>query len=122
VPAIIAARAGAPAGPGGGTTPPRGGGGSTAAVAIVSGAKLKLGKRVIVRVRVPGAGKVTATLKRGRRLVAAGKARAARATDVRVPMRLRVKPRKARGRLVLRVRWTGADGAVATARAKVRGR
>jgi hypothetical protein len=122
VPAIVAARAGGSGGPGGGTTPPGGAGAKPAAVAIVSGGKVKLGKRLAVRVRVPGAGKVTATLARGRRVVAAGKARAAGAAEVRVPLRLRVKPRNARGKLVLRVRWTGAAGGEATATAKVRAR
>jgi hypothetical protein len=120
VPAMIAARA---AGSGGG-----GGGGGPAApaspppsVAVLSRARLKLaGRRLAVRVRVPGAGKVAATLKRGRRVVAAGKATAKGAADVRVPLRLKVKPRAARGRkLVLTVRWTGAAGGVASATAKV---
>jgi hypothetical protein len=119
VPAMIAARAAAPGTPGGGA-PGGGPAGGKPAVAVLSGAKLKLaGKRIAVRVRVPGAGTVSAKLKRGRRVVAAGKARAKGAAELRVPLALRVKPRKARGKLTLIVRWAGAGGA-ATATAKVR--
>jgi hypothetical protein len=53
-------------------------------------------------------------------VVASGTAKAAGAAEVRVPLSLRVKPRKARGgKLVLRVRWTGAAGGAATATARV---
>jgi hypothetical protein len=121
VAAMIAARAAAPGAPGGGGTPTTPTTGKPA-VAVLSGGKLKLaGKRIAVRVRVPGAGKVTATLKRGRRVVAAGKASAKGAAEVRIPLALKVKPRKARGKLMLRVRWSGAGGAAsATAKVKVR--
>jgi hypothetical protein len=122
VPAMTAARAAAPQPPGGGGGAPAGPAGGKPAVALVSGARLKLaGKRVAVRVRVPGAGTVRATLERGRRVVAAGRASAKGAAEVRIPLALRVRPRKARGRLTLRVRWSGAAGAAAvTAKVRVR--
>jgi len=113
VPAMIAAGGAAPGGGGGGPAGP----GAKPAVALISGAKLKLArKRVAVRVRVPGAGKVSATLVHGRRVVASGRATAKAAGVVRVTLKAR---RGARGKAKLAVRWSGAGGVVTTS-AKVR--
>jgi hypothetical protein len=127
VAAMIAARSsgggGGPDAPGGGG----GGGGGQAAPSIALSVPrvLRLGKRVSVRVTVPAAGTLSATLKSGKRVVASGRARAARAGQMRVAMKLRrgVRARKLRGkRLVVRVTWTGASGARAEATARVRAR
>jgi hypothetical protein len=135
VAAMIAARGG---GGGGGVDGAGGGGGGGGAgdgggpaggvdaepsIAVVSGGRIKLGRRMAVRVRVPGAGSVSATLKRGRRVVASGTAKAAGAAVLRVPLKARVRLRTLRGRkLALRVRWTGPAGATAGATTRVTAR
>jgi hypothetical protein len=122
VAAMAAARATVGSGPGSGP-----GAGPRADPSIKLGvpAKLKLGKRLAIRVTAPGAGSLSARLARGSRVVATGSAKAARAGDVRVRLRLRkgVKARALRGRrLALRVAWTGDAGGSTVAEAKLRAR
>ena len=74
---------------------------------------------------VPAAGRVSARLARGRKVVASGASRASAAGRVKVALKLRagVRPRRLRGRtLALRVVWTGASGGSAVATAKLKAR
>jgi len=128
VTAMIAARGGdgtKPDGAGGRGGAVPGGGGAKPAITVSAPARARLARGLAVRVAVPGAGKVTARLSRGARVVASGsgRARGAGEVTVRVQLRAGVRPRKLRGRkLGLRVRWTGASGATAVATAKVKAR
>jgi hypothetical protein len=122
VAAMAAARATVGSGPGSG---PGAGPRVDPSIKLGVPAKLKLGKRLAIRVTAPGAGSLSARLARGSRVVATGSAKAARAGDVRVRLRLRkgVKARALRGRrLALRVAWTGDAGGSAVATAKLRAR
>jgi hypothetical protein len=125
VAAMAAARGGGggAGGNGPGVQQPPPGGKPTLKLAVP--AKLRLAKRVVVRVTVPGAGAVSARLAKGARAVASGwaKATAAGRLNVRLALRRGAKPRKLRGKkLTLRVAWTGAAGGSAVATAKVKAR
>lgn len=93
----------------------------TPALAVKATVKLKRAFKAVVS--APGAGAVTATLQRGRKVVGSGSATAAGAGDVRVRVKLKrgVKPRALRGRtLTLAVTWRGADGAVVSGSAQLK--
>lgn len=117
--------AGGPGGGGGaGATPPSQPARGSATITLSAPARARLAKGVAVRVTVPGAGRVTASLTRKRKLVASGSARAARAGTLTVKLRAtRNATRSMRGKtLALRVDFLGADGRKATATASLRAR
>lgn len=125
VAAMIAARGGAGGGPGGG------GGGVVVnpapapALTVSLPSKVRLARRIKVAVTVPGAGSLSARLARGAKLVASGsgKAPGAGKATVRLMLRKGVRARRLRGKkLVLRVEWSGAGGARASAVGKLRAR
>ena len=73
----------------------------------------------------PGAGRVTAKLRKGAKVVGSGRATAAAAGELTLKLELRrgVRARTLRGRsLTLRVVWSDDGGASSTATAKVRAR
>lgn len=125
---------------GGGTTPPAGGGtapgpGGGTTIAPPTGkvtgrlpASVKataLTKGVTLKLTVPGAGRLSATAKLGRRTVATGKATAKTAGRVNVKLRLSAKERRRakrlrRKKLTLLVVFTSAGGQKSTLKRTVR--
>jgi len=93
------------------------------AVRVPKRATLRRGLKVAVT--APSAGRVTGKLRRGATVVAAGRATAAAAGELKLKLELRrgIRPRTLRGRsLTLRVVWSDDDGASSTATAKLRAR